>query len=364
MHSLKNNGKNRNIGIDFLRLIAMTFVIVLHSLGHGGILGGVSEGSIRYRCAWLLEIIAYVGVDIFALISGYVTNASKNIKRVFINYLLLWSQVVFYNLIVSGIIGVVDKEEAYTSIIVKSFFPNIYNAYWYFTAYTGMIFLLPFILIVLRECPTKYLRIYLFFFVLVFSTVDVVTRNWIPYGGYSFVWLSFLFFLGMVIKKCNLFSEVSTSCLILLIILLYSLIWGWKQFGVDITLMDITITKDLFISYTSPPMLVISILYIVIFSRLQFGKKIKRIITVLAPGTFAAYLINDNKYFREFVITNSFSCIIKYNILFMIGIVIMFSVLFVVMAAVIDLIRQYVFKYCQLEKRYEYLLDKVYNHLL
>ena len=65
--------KERNAGIDLLRIVSMFFVVVLHSLGQGGILFNTAVGSSQYKVAWLLEIFAYGAVDIFALISGYVS---------------------------------------------------------------------------------------------------------------------------------------------------------------------------------------------------------------------------------------------------------------------------------------------------
>lgn len=50
--------KTRNYGIDFLRMISMIMIVMLHTLGHGGILRSVSFLSVHYQIAWLLEVIA------------------------------------------------------------------------------------------------------------------------------------------------------------------------------------------------------------------------------------------------------------------------------------------------------------------
>lgn len=49
--------KTRNYGIDFLRMISMIMIVMLHTLGHGGILRSVSFLSVHYQIAWLLEVI-------------------------------------------------------------------------------------------------------------------------------------------------------------------------------------------------------------------------------------------------------------------------------------------------------------------
>ena len=49
----------RNYGIDFLRIITMMMVVTLHVLGHGGVLGRLERGSLRYMLAWFLETAAF-----------------------------------------------------------------------------------------------------------------------------------------------------------------------------------------------------------------------------------------------------------------------------------------------------------------
>ena len=48
--------KTRNYGIDFLRMISLIMIVMLHTLGHGGILRSVSFLSVHYQIAWLLYL--------------------------------------------------------------------------------------------------------------------------------------------------------------------------------------------------------------------------------------------------------------------------------------------------------------------
>ena len=89
--------REHNYGIDILRLLSMFYVVVLHTLGHGGVLEAVVEGGAHYRAGWALEIIALVAVDIFVLISGYVANTSDSAPKTYSRYLSLWFEVVFYS---------------------------------------------------------------------------------------------------------------------------------------------------------------------------------------------------------------------------------------------------------------------------
>ena len=97
---------NRNYGIDILRIISMFYVVMLHCLGHGGIIYNATVNSIQYKTSWLMEIICYCAVDIFALISGYVAYSNSYKKTNYANYVILWLEIVFY-----GILGVISKNK-------------------------------------------------------------------------------------------------------------------------------------------------------------------------------------------------------------------------------------------------------------
>ena len=85
-----NNKEKRNYGIDFLRIYSMFLVVLLHSLGQGGLLQNLSITDKQYSFVWLLEIFAYCAVNIFGLISGYVSYRDKETKIKFSNYLELF----------------------------------------------------------------------------------------------------------------------------------------------------------------------------------------------------------------------------------------------------------------------------------
>lgn len=59
------NENKRNYGIDILRIIAMTYVVILHCLGHGGGIMFSSTVLRDYKISRFLEIFVYSAVDIF-----------------------------------------------------------------------------------------------------------------------------------------------------------------------------------------------------------------------------------------------------------------------------------------------------------
>lgn len=85
----------KNYGIEWLRILSMYMVAVLHTLGQGGIIGSFKQGDLSFSIAWFLETAAFGAVDCFALISGYVGYHSHFRYK---KGLRLWFQTFFTRL--------------------------------------------------------------------------------------------------------------------------------------------------------------------------------------------------------------------------------------------------------------------------
>ena len=107
--------KTRNYGIDFLRMISMIMIVMLHTLGHGGILRSVSFLSVHYQIAWLLEVIAFGAVNTYAMISGFV-SVDSHFK--ISNILILWLQVLFYGILINTVFFFLLPESRNTGILL------------------------------------------------------------------------------------------------------------------------------------------------------------------------------------------------------------------------------------------------------
>ena len=72
--------KERNYGVDLLRIFSMLMVVTLHVLGKGDLLynKNLEIFSQKYNLLWILEIASFGAVNLYALISGYVSIKSKH----------------------------------------------------------------------------------------------------------------------------------------------------------------------------------------------------------------------------------------------------------------------------------------------
>ena len=347
-------GIDRNYGIDILRFVSMAFVIILHTLGHGGVLKSILVNTNRYKIFWFIEIFAYCAVDIFALISGYIQYSKKEIK--ISNIINLWLEVIFYSLIISIFLKYILHIPLSKYDILKSFFPLSNKLYWYFTAYVGLFIFIPFINTALRNMTNDSSKRLLTFIIIVFSLYNVITNSFELNRGYSFIWLIILYIVGGIIKKCNILNNYSSKRIIIYILLLNTITWLWKIYGFDVNFWNFDLNPNTFITYISPTIVLISILYIELFSRIRIkNSKLQRIIFKLAPCAFAIYLINDNIYIRQYFIKNNFIYLTEANIFRVFLVLIGTGIIFIILAIIVDSIRISLFKLLR--------INKINNHI-
>ena len=355
-------GNKRNYGVDLLRIVSMFYIVILHTLGHGGVLETAEIGSIQYQAAWFLEIWAYCAVDVFALISGYVSAEDKKVSKRFAGCIVLWIQVVLYSVIIVLACGLFWPDAVTKQDFIRAFFPLIYNNYWYFTAYTGVVCLMPFIAAAIRGLTDSQAKKLLIVLVAVFSCFDIVFKRLVPSNGYSFAWILILFIIGAIIKKCGIGKSWRTPYLIIGIILLNAVTWLWKIYGVETSFLSAHFDGDLLVSYYSPTVLVSSVLYLILFSKMSFGGAGK-IVTALAAGTFSVYLINDNPCFRRCFMQGGFAALASGNVAALVLETMLFALLFLIAVLLIDIVRQKVFKLCRIRQAVGYAVEKTSSAL-
>lgn len=289
----------RNYGIDLLRIVFMFMVCMLHVLGQGGVLKACQEGTLKYNVFWFLEIFSYCAVDGFAMISGYIaTDKPQKYEKI----IQMWFQVFFYSCIFTLLLTVAGVNEGLSRLdIVKCAFPVTNQKYWYFTAYFGLFFLIPFCNKFIFSVDEISARKLLVILMVIFSFIGVHTDPFKTQNGYSMIWLLILYCIGGLAKRSKLFETKKTSILIILWVLCIGFTWTEKCFR----------GNSKFVSYISPTILCSALIMIVIFSRLDLkGTIIKK----LSPLAFGIYLFQLNQVIWNNVLKAVFSYIPYLNV--------------------------------------------------
>lgn len=336
----------RNYGIDLLRIVAMFYVIVLHTLGHGGVLKNVSTLTPQFAASWTLETIAYCAVDVFVLISGYMGYSDEIREFSLKKYVLLWLEVVFYGIAVALVFLFIKPELVNKTVLLNAVLPVARNRYWYFTAYTGLVFIMPFLDASISRMETALSKRMLVVLFLVFIVYDHAFKRFGLNNGYSFAFVVILYTIGALIRKCEIGKNIGGFKSVTVIIALTLFSAGWKLIGASITHFP----DDAFISYTSPTIVVNSVLYIFAFSRLRLSNRCAKLVNVASPSAFAAYLLNENRLIRKTMINDKFVYLANAQVYRLIMTVVVFSLLFLIASILIDLVRRHLFKMLRAEK--------------
>lgn len=335
--------QKRNYGIDLLRLVSMFYVVLLHVLGKGGVLKAAELGTAQYNLVWFLELWAYGAVNIFGIISGYVGYSDKEKKFNYANYITMWLQVVSYGVAASLLFYFLDPELVTRKEFFKMFFPVTNDLYWYFSAYTGLIFLIPLLNAGVRSGSREALGKMFIAIILVFSVFSAVTDRFELGRGYSLIWLVMLYLLGAVMKKCRIGEKLPVAAALAGIVVCCVISWLWKLHGPEFKIFNIKVDQGLFVNYLAVTHLIAAILHLIAFSKLRFPAIGQKLIAFAAPGAFAVYLLNNQFHVWKHVMTGNFAHLAALSPVWILIRAVGFTLAFVVLAVCVDWVRQKVF---------------------
>lgn len=131
--------KERAYGIDIARLTAMFMVVLLHNLGRGGVLDWTID-SIRDLAFLGIENYAIIAVNVFALISGYL-SAGKPLKARSI--FSIWATACFWS-ITTALTGYTLGQISKTDLLTSPF-PLSTAEYWYLNSFLLLQLMVPFL---------------------------------------------------------------------------------------------------------------------------------------------------------------------------------------------------------------------------
>ena len=353
----------RNYGIDLLRILAMFFVVLLHSLDGTKVLFPDNLelcNTNLYRVLWLLEIIAYGAVDTFALISGYVGYREKPKTYKISSILSLWLQVVLYSIIITVITHFISPSIATKTDLFVQATPLMHKNYWYLNAYVGLFFFMPILDTAIRKLSKKSLK-RITFAILAVCCIgsQLMQMNFNLNEGYSVIWLIVLYITGATIKKCDIGKKLKPFMCLIIIFSLNLITWLLYLLRKIFIVGDITISTTALVGYLSPTVVLASIFYIICFSKLKFPNFMIKIIKFGAPGAFAAYILNTNHFFYDygrFWQAPQVGVIPSWQIIIL---TVSFSLAFLIASILIDKIRQELFVKLRINNALQVLDHKI-----
>ena len=314
----------RNYGIDLLRIVSMYMIVALHILIKGGVVGQ-SDSEATNWINFILYSIVICCVNCYGIISGFVgyKDNSGGISYKFSNYINLWLSVVFWNILILCILKITGLSDISNKFFIEALMPVTRNQYWYFTAYTGVFILCPFInrmiASVSEDESKKILR-----GIGCLSCYITIAQN---YGGdpfemregYSVVWLSILYVIGALIKKNEWHKKVQQhrkNCVSLVVICItINVFWKYAFGWLTMRVLGTLWADRLFVSYVSPTALTLAFLLVCFFSNLHLNEVGKKMVAFFVPATFGVYLIHVQPIVAHNFIKDRFTWIAHFGFL-------------------------------------------------
>ena len=348
---------SRNYGIDLLRVFSIFGVVVLHILGHGGILSSATSYG-NYCAAYFLEILAYPAVNCFVLISGFVGYRGEKAAPKLQNIISIFFTVLFYSAGICILLQLITPSFVTLTDIKDSFFPLLTDQYWFYGCYLGVFLLSPIANTFVYKASAK--QLYLsFIVVLFFSFVALETHAFVLNDGYSVIWFFFLYIAGAAVKKCNIVSKVSGKLCVLTLLAAFLITWlptvVFPLTGCAFLLEYATY----FVSYDSPTVLLMAVAWVCLFAKHKTCKLEQGVISFFSSSAFSVYLIHDNNHIRNLLMLGRFCFANEYHPILLALIVAGGAAAVLVICTLIDKIRIFLFRIIKIAPLSEFIENTV-----
>ena len=307
----KDITKERNYGLDVLRILAMVMIVMLHYFQKGGMLVYASINNPSNVVAWFLEACCNIAVNCYVLISAYfLIKAKFKIKKV----IQLVIEVVFYSVIIYFLFVIFNGKIITIKDLLSTFLPVLTQQYWFISTYLVMYILSPFLNMLIEKLdkPTcKKLTLLMVGIFSIWPTVIFFGDSIDSKNGYSISWFICLYFVGSYIRL-HKNEVVKNRKKYLGAYLLISLIITASKFILSALYHNQIIPEDyseIYYRYNSFTMLASSICLFMFFKDMVVKRTIPRkIVSFLAPCTFGVYLIHEHPCMRTFLYHEILHC--------------------------------------------------------
>ncbi|MBO5737610.1 MAG: acyltransferase family protein [Clostridia bacterium] len=350
-------GKERNVGIDLLRILAMCMVVFLHVLAQGGVINNaLAISKLHYYTQKSIQTIAYCAVNCYAIISGFVGVGRKWKISSLISLLFT---VLFYTVGFSFIFYILKPQEIGLVGMFKAMLPD----YWYVMAYCGLFFFMPilnrFIETASRE--TCFASIGWLFLVLSCTSPIFAIMGQDPFHlseGFSMLWLMVLYLVGGYLKIYGINVKHVKAKMWILFAVCIAVTFLSKVATNVLGYPDLNILYY----YTSPTIFLASIALVVIFSNLNIKSGKKQRITYFATFTFAIYLIHQQELVNLYCIQDQFVWVLDLHWALSIAATLGCAIAVCIICTIIDIMRFYLFKLCRVDKLVS-LCQKIFDKI-
>ena len=301
--------KQRNSGIELLRLIAGIMVILVHIATASERV--VESGSVAFYLIQLLTAITIPAVNIFVIVSAFFLVKSQ--KRSWVKVIELVFMVIFFEFILNLLDIVVLDKPLTLKKVAEALLPNNY----FVVLYTCMFILSPFVNFLLKKLSQQQLVTLIIILVAMFSVwnfgIDLMREiankdlnqlstvgSWGSQKGFTIVNFLLIYVIGAYFGLHG-FPKLLTSTKFLIFSYLLALIITFSSCFIKVLVY--TNRESAGFGYHSPFVIYMAVALLCLFAKLNFSNKI---INSFAGASFISFLIHQ-RLFSYFGVERLFS---------------------------------------------------------
>ncbi len=336
--------KQRNYGIDLLRVVLMILIITGHLFVHTNIRNEVSTYSSKWLLTWIYQTVIVCAVNCFILITGYFSNVGNHsikVKRI----ALLYGQVLFYSVAIYAILVLTGTVSFSFAGFVHSIFPVVSGQYWFFSSYILLMLLMPFLNVMLSHLNDYYLKFLNVIILIIFyflPMLSIVFMQFDPTEGMGIIGFVSLYVIGYTLKrfkfepsksKCALGLVINCTVVFISKILLTYLV---DRFG-------LTAGTGLLYHYNTVFQLINAVFLLLLFKQINLKNTVSKIVGVLGSSVFGVYLIHEHPGIRSFIWSEKlFNTLVESSFFVYLGLILFIPFIVFLGCLVIDKARRFV----------------------
>lgn len=352
--------KDRNYGIDFLKIVLAFMVIIIHIHANGtGQVLLFSTIQPWKALAALATYLCYPAVNTYILITGYYSyETKKELNGIVKSLSLLWLSAVFFSLF-GYAISIAFGNTFYIIDLIKRFFPITRGVWWFYTVYFALMLLSPFINKMLDSINIIEHRMLLFILLLVLSILPTFV-NWEGQlgsnYGYSLIWFIALYITGAYLQRINCLDTKSIKkCFVSIGVFLGATISLYMVPKV-LSILGISIT---FAMYNSILVYIQAIALFIAFGNMKLANGMNKIVGSISGLALASYLLHCQEDIEEILWTGLTPSTYA-NSAKIIYITILICVSVFIIGALLELLRKNIYIFLKIDKSFINATNKGY----
>lgn len=292
--------KQRELGIEILRILAMLLIVCQHFMNHGGFLKNADGNTFFLN---LLNVLFSPSVNVFVLISGYFSASTTKFRAS--RTIELWLQVFFYSLSTIPL-AMLAGANVSNDYVYQSFLPVTNKIYWFFSTYFVLALITPFLARLIGTISKKE-HIALIggvFLVGYLSTRFEIKTVFSLNYGYGILWFMMLFIVGAYFKKHPISIKKPILLVIYTVTVLLQLLFKYELNDTSRILIKLIYSDT---NYNQPLTLIASICLLLLFLGIKSnGGRLHKAIIYVSSCTFGVYLFHESPIIRNIIYSSVF----------------------------------------------------------